>query len=167
MHETPEDLVRLDDLLDASYESAGAHLRAVITPERRLVAADVAARLGGVCLLSLATVTADCRPLNGVVDGLFYRGEFWFGSAQFSVRFRHVRLRPAVSAVHHQGEEFSITVHGRAVEVGLDDPEHQGFREYCIETYGPEWVDWGAPAAYARIEAEKMFTFYLDPAEHS
>lgn len=165
MHETPEDFVRLQDLLDDSYDSAGAHLRAVITPERRQVAADIAARLTGVRLLALATVTADCRPLNGVVDGLFYRGDFWFGSSQSSVRFRHLRTRSQVSAVHHEGEEFSITVHGHAVEVDVDDPELEGFRRFCIDIYGPEWADWGAPAAYARIEADKIFTFYLDPAE--
>ena len=165
MHETPADLLRFQDLLDDSYESAGSHLREVITPERRLVAADVVARLTGVCLLALATVTADCRPLTGLVDGLFYRGEFWFGSAQTSIRFRHIRQRPQVSAVHHQGEEFSIAVHGRATEVDLQDPDLQGFRQFAIDIYGPEWADWGDGAPYARIDAAKVFTFYLDPSE--
>ena len=42
-------------------------------------------------LLALATVTADGRPIVGPVDGIFYRGAFWFGSAPDSVRFRHIR----------------------------------------------------------------------------
>ncbi|MGI9642019.1 MAG: pyridoxamine 5'-phosphate oxidase family protein [Acidimicrobiia bacterium] len=167
MHETPADLVQLQDLLDDTYEGAGTHVRAIITPERRQVAADIAARLTGVRLLVLATVTADCRPLAGTVDGLFYRGQFWFGSSQNSVRFRHLRKRPQVSAVHYDGEEFSITVHGRAVEVDVEAPENAGFRDFCVDIYGAEWTNWAAKAPYARIDADKMFTFYLDPAELS
>jgi hypothetical protein len=36
MHETSQDLARLQRLLDESYEKAGEHLRSIITPERRL-----------------------------------------------------------------------------------------------------------------------------------
>ncbi|MDQ1533299.1 MAG: hypothetical protein QOF28_1060, partial [Actinomycetota bacterium] len=36
MHETADDLRGLQDLLDRSYESAGAHLREITTPERTL-----------------------------------------------------------------------------------------------------------------------------------
>ena len=42
MHETAEDLQRLQDLLDRSYASAGKHLKEVITPERRLTAEALA-----------------------------------------------------------------------------------------------------------------------------
>jgi hypothetical protein len=61
MNETPEDLERLQQLLDDSYAASGAHLREVITPERRLDAASLAARLDGMKLLVLATVTGDGR----------------------------------------------------------------------------------------------------------
>ena len=47
MHETADDLARLQALLDRSYESAGRHLRSVITPERRLSAADLVDRTPG------------------------------------------------------------------------------------------------------------------------
>lgn len=158
MHETPDDLIALQELLDRSYASAGPHLRSIITPARRVEAATLTGRLTGVCLLALATVTEDGRPLVGPVDGLFYRGEFWFGSGADSVRFRHIRRRPAVSATYVEGEPFAVTVHGNAHIV----PVAGGFREYCQEVYGPEWRDWGAEAPYARIAADKMFTFLLD-----
>ena len=87
MHETTEDLAALQGLLDRSYEGAGTHLHRIITPERRLPADRVAERLGGMCLLALATVTADGRPIVGPVDGIFFRGAFHFGSAPDSVRF--------------------------------------------------------------------------------
>lgn len=162
MRETDADLERLQGLLDASYEAAGAHLRSIITPERRVSAPDLSERLRGMCLLALATVTADGRPLVGPVDGLFYRGEFWFGSAPDSVRFRHIAQRPVVSATHAPEEAFSVTVHGRAVpEDAFSD---QGFAEVCVEIYGPDWRDWGHGARYARIQADRMFTFLLHPS---
>jgi len=59
MHESPADLEALQDLLDRSYAAAGAHLLRIHTPERRLSAEQIADRLTGMCLLTLATVTAD------------------------------------------------------------------------------------------------------------
>ncbi len=111
MYESPADLAALQDLLDRSYRSAGAHLLRIHTPERRLGAEEVAERLTGMCLLALATVTADGRPIVGPVDGVFYRGAFHFGSAPDSVRFRHISVRPQVSATHLPGEELAVTVH--------------------------------------------------------
>ncbi|MGH3609497.1 MAG: pyridoxamine 5'-phosphate oxidase family protein, partial [Pseudonocardiaceae bacterium] len=110
MHETPDDLAALQDMLDRSYATAGRHLRSIITPERRLTAGQVADRLTGMCLLALATVTADGRPIVGPVDGIFFRGAFHFGSAPDSVRFRHIGKRPQVSATHLPGEELAVTV---------------------------------------------------------
>src|SRR5215472_15687004 len=114
MHESPADLTALQDLLDRSYGSAGEHLLRIHTRERRLSAGEVAGRLTGMCLLALATVTADGRPLVGPVDGVFYRGAFYFGSSPDSVRFRHIRRRPQVSATHLPGEHLAVTVHGWA-----------------------------------------------------
>jgi hypothetical protein len=65
MLETPEELDRLQILLDASMASAGPHLRGIISDERRLDARQLTERLQGLCLLVLATVTADGRPLGG------------------------------------------------------------------------------------------------------
>ena len=168
MRETDADLARLQALLDRSYEAAGTHLRRVITPERRLTAEQLAERLTGMCLLALATVTADGRPVNGPVDGFFYRGQWYFGSSHDSLRFRHLRRRPAVSATYVPGEELSVTAHGRAVEIDVGSHDGGGFFEGLVEYYGPRFD--GAEAfigssAYARIKAERMDTFYLDPAE--
>src|ERR1700685_147145 len=93
MHEQPEDLEALQALLDRSYARAGGHLLSIHEPERRLDALGVCERLTGMCLLSLATVTSDCRPIVGPVDGIFYRGAFYFGSAPDSLRFPHTRSR--------------------------------------------------------------------------
>src|SRR6185437_5461130 len=139
MHETDDDLQALQSLLDRSYESAGAHLRAITTPERMLPAEDVSSRLTGMCLLTLATVTGDCRPIVGAVDGIFYRGAFHFGSSPESVRFRHIAKRPQVSATHLPGEELSVTVHGTAVPVDVRSAEGAGFRQALLDVYVPRY----------------------------
>jgi nitroimidazol reductase NimA-like FMN-containing flavoprotein (pyridoxamine 5'-phosphate oxidase superfamily) len=168
MHETPEDLAGLQALLDASYAAAGPHLLEVIPPERRLDAARLAERLTGMCLLTLATVTADGRPICGPVDGIFYRGRFHFGSSPESIRFRHIGVRPAVSATHLPGEEFSVTVHGEAEPVDPKAPEHAAFRQTVLDIYvpryGAQWeqfIDSGP--VFARINATKVFTYSAPP----
>jgi uncharacterized pyridoxamine 5'-phosphate oxidase family protein len=124
-----------------------------------VAAGDLCALLPGVQILSLSTVTSRCRPLVAPVDGLFFRGEWYFGSSQTSVRYQHITERPHVSAAHTRGEELAVLVHGRAEFV--DMAARPDLRAYYIETYGPDWEDWaaGVGAFYARIVAEKMFTF--------
>jgi len=168
VHESPADVASLQQLLDRSYEKAGAHVLRIHTPERRPTAEEMVARLSGMCLLVLTTVTADGRPIGGAVDGIFYRGAFHFGSSPDSLRFRHIRARPHVSATHLPGEEFAVTVHGRAVPIDIRAEENLGFRQTLLDVYvpryGPEWerfLDSGP--LYARIEPERMFAFALPP----
>jgi hypothetical protein len=162
LHETAADLAALQALLDRSYETAGTHLLRIHTPERRLTAEQVAERLTGMCLLALATATADGRPIVGPVDGIFYRGSFHFGSAPDSVRFRHIGARPHVSATHLPGEELAVTVHGRAITVDMRSDATEELREAYREVYGPDWGDLAESGAqYARIEADRMFTFHM------
>src|SRR3954449_11567678 len=127
MRETPADLAALQALLDRSHAAGGAHLLRILTPERRLTAEQVAERLTGMRLLALATATADGRPIVGPVDGIFLRGSFHFGSSPDSVRFRHIRKRPQVSATHLPGEELAIAVHGRAAMVDVGRSENAEF----------------------------------------
>jgi nitroimidazol reductase NimA-like FMN-containing flavoprotein (pyridoxamine 5'-phosphate oxidase superfamily) len=164
MHESPADIAALQELLDRSYATAGPHLLRIHTPERRLSAQQVVERLTGMRLLALSTVTADARPIVGPVDGIFYRGAFHFGSAPDSIRFRHIRARPHVSATHLPGEELAVTVHGRAVQVDVQSEEGAGLRRALLDIYvpqyGAEWEDFlDSGPVYARIDAERMFTF--------
>jgi nitroimidazol reductase NimA-like FMN-containing flavoprotein (pyridoxamine 5'-phosphate oxidase superfamily) len=169
VHETAADIAALQELLDRSYANAGAHLREIITPERRLSAEQVVTRLTGMCLLTLATVTADGRPIAGPVDGIFHRGAFHFGSSPDSVRFRHIAARPQVSATHLPAEELAVTVHGRAVPVDVQAAEGAALRRTLLEVYVPrygagweEFLDSGP--VYARIDADRMFTFHMPGA---
>ena len=168
MHERPNDLARLQALLDRSASGAGPHLASIFSEERRLSAAQLSERLTGMRLLTLATVTAAGEPRTAPVDGLFFRGQFWFGSAANSARFRHIRARPAVSATYLPSESMAVIVHGRCEIIDINDPDDEtiaGFRSYCLEVYGPGWTEWGPPNQYARIDAVQMFSFAMPQEE--
>jgi nitroimidazol reductase NimA-like FMN-containing flavoprotein (pyridoxamine 5'-phosphate oxidase superfamily) len=169
VHETREDLDTLQALLDASRATAGPHLREVFTDSLGLTAQQLVVRLAGVRILALATVTASGEPLAAPIDGIFYRGCFYFGSSPESVRLRHIATRPAVSATYLEGEELAVVVHGRAVPVDLADPAQQGLRACLVEVYGPrygpEWIDWASSSAiFCRIEPRRLFASRLPGA---
>ena len=163
--ETPEEIERLQELLDRSAAGAGAHLSSIISDDRRLSAVQLCERLQGMRLLVVATVTADGRPLAGPVDGYLLHGSFYFSSGRNSVRMRHLAARPAVSATHLVGEELAVTVHGRAELFELADPARGEFRQAMLDYYlplqGPAFETWldQVDAVAARIEAEKMFVY--------
>jgi len=162
LHESPEDVARVQALLDRSYHAAGAHLRSIHSEERRITAADLVKRLQGMCLLVLATVSSAGRPLTGPVDGVFHRGSFYFGTDPDAVRWRQIRRNPAVSATHLLSEDWAVIVHGSAVPADVSRSGPEGLRATLLEVYtpkyGPNWeafVDSGP--VYARIEAERLY----------
>jgi hypothetical protein len=166
--ETPDELAGLQRLLDDSAGSAGPHLRGIITEERRLSAKELSRRLQGMCLLVVATTTADGRPLAGPVDGYLLHGSFYFSSGRDSVRMRHLAARPALSATHIPGDELAVTVHGQADLFELSDADGAELRQAMLDHYlprqGPEFETWldDLDAIGARIRADKMFTFHMD-----
>jgi uncharacterized pyridoxamine 5'-phosphate oxidase family protein len=166
MHERPDDLAALQQTIDESFRTAGSHLQEIATPERRPDAAEVAERLTGMRLLVLATSTRDGRPINGPVDGIFYRGRFHFGSSANSLRYRHLTERPAVSATHLPDESFAVTVHGDAEFIDIDADEHAEFKQTLLDIYlplyGEQWAEMlDTGVWYARINPRKMFTFAM------
>jgi general stress protein 26 len=168
MLETPEELDSLQQILDRSAAGAGPHLRDIITDDRRLSAAQLSEKLQGMRLLVVATVTADGRPLAGPVDGYLLHGSFYFSSGRNSVRMRHLRARPAVSATYLPGDELAVTVHGRAELFDVSDPSRGELRQAMLDHYlplqGPAFETWldQADALGARIAADKIFTFSMD-----
>ena len=163
--ETPEEIDRLQQLLDRSAAGSGPHLRGIISDDRRLSAVQVCEKMQGMRLLVVATVTADGRPLAGPVDGYFLHGSFYFSSGRNSVRMRHLAARSAVSATHLPGEELAVTVHGRAELFELSDPARAELRQAMLDHYlptqGPEFETWldQSDSVAARIAADKMFTY--------
>src|SRR5437588_11795132 len=121
MHESKDDLDQLRGLLDQSYAGAGEHLRSIFDGPARLSAEELAAGLDGIFEMHLATLAGDGAPLVAPIDGIFFRGEVFFGLPAESVRIRLVRRDPRVSASYTR-ESFAFIVHGRAREVDEASP---------------------------------------------
>ena len=142
--ETPEEIGRLQQLLDRSVAVAGPICRAS-SPRPPSSARRLCDRLQGMRLLVVATVTADGRPLVGPVDGYLLHGSFYFGSGRNSVRMRHLAAR-CVQRHHLAGEELAVSVHGRAELFDLSDPAGGELRQAMLDHYlpiqGPEFETW-------------------------
>jgi general stress protein 26 len=141
MLETPDDLARLQSLLDASHASATEHLRSIIDDERTLDAAQVAGLLTGMKVISVATVTAGGEPRISAVDGHFLRGTWTFSTSRTSAKARHLGRRPAVSVAHVDGEQFAMFGHGRVVELG--GTELAQVDRHWTAHYGSSPLTWG------------------------
>lgn len=159
MHETEQQLSALQSMLDISYESAGEHLKSTLPASHRLDAGEVCRLLKGVCISDLATVNSKNQPFAAPVDGVFLQGQFWFGSAHHSLRFKHIRRNAAVSVAITRGQDYSILIHGEANEVDTSSGKFEHLHDYFIEVYGDKYDDmgyWGS-APFAWIEPRKMF----------
>ena len=159
VHETPEELAELQDVIDRSYAEAGEHLLSIHGESWRINAEQIAERLTGMVILDLATVSSKGDPIQSPVDGMFYRGRFWFGSAPNSIRAKHIKRHPRVSVAHVPGEELAVIVHGTALEVDKSTERALGFRDYAISIYGKASIDhfWNGDAVYWELEPRKMF----------
>ena len=157
MRETPEDMGRLQDLIDASYARAGEHLGSIHTPEVRISADELVRRLDGMQVFVVATTTREGHPRTGPVDTFLFRGHLVFGTAATAIRARHLARSPAVSATHVRGESLVVTAHGSARSMDLKGADGE-FEEFLREHYGLQTYDEfleGSP--YYAIDAEWLF----------
>ncbi|MFH9352414.1 pyridoxamine 5'-phosphate oxidase family protein [Kitasatospora sp. NPDC017646] len=169
MRETPDELHRLQALLDASLSRSTAHLRSIISSERSLTADRLTRVLTGMCTLALSTVTAKGEPRVSGVDGHFLHGKWHFGTARTSAKARHLAARPAVSAAHLRGEDLGVFTHGTVEtlnphngEAAADWPE---LLAYFRDFYGHDTFDWDNDVVYYRLHPHWMAAFALDPAQ--
>lgn len=141
MFETPDDLVRLQELLDASHARSTEHLRDIINDDRTLSAAQIAGLLTGMKVITAATVTARGEPRISAVDGHFLHGSWTFSTSRTSAKARHLARRPAVSVAHVDGEELAVFSHGRVVELTGD--ELTTVDRHWTAHYGSSPLSWG------------------------
>ncbi|WP_151081951.1 pyridoxamine 5'-phosphate oxidase family protein [Nocardioides cynanchi] len=153
MLETPDDLARLQTLLDASHARSTEHLRGIINDDRTLTAAQVAALLTGMKVISVATVTAHGEPRISAMDGHFLHGTWTFSTSRTAAKARHLAARPAVSVAHVDGEALAVFSHGRAVEIEGDDLARVD--DHWSAHYGSSPLSWGDVVMY-RLEPTWM-----------
>ncbi|WP_086828909.1 pyridoxamine 5'-phosphate oxidase family protein [Allokutzneria sp. NRRL B-24872] len=166
MRETPEDLTRLQDLLDASLSRSTAHLRSIIKTESTLSAEQLTQVLTGMCTLALSTVTAKGEPRISGADGHFLWGKWYFGTAREAAKARHMSARPAVSVAHMRGEDLGVFTHG-TVEI-LNPHKEEPAQDwpdvvaYLKDFYGDHSFDWDNDTVYYRLHPQWMTVYAAD-----
>jgi general stress protein 26 len=143
MYETPEDLDRLQQLLDASHARSTEHLRNIIHGDRVLSARDLVALLTGMKVITVATVTAHGEPRISAVDGHFLHGTWSFSTSGTAAKARHLRDRPSVSVAHVDNEALGVFSHGRVEELAETDADHAETLDHWTRHYGSSPLTWG------------------------
>ena len=162
MYETPEDLDRLQQLLDASRARSTEHLRDIIHGDRVLSARDLVALLTGMKVITVATVTAHGEPRISAMDGHFLHATWTFSTSRTAAKARHLAARPAVSVAHVDGEALAVFAHGRAVELTGDELE--AVDEHWTAHYGSSPMSWGDVVMY-RLEPTWMVGYAFKRAD--
>lgn len=143
MHETPDEMAALQELLDRSHAGATDHLRDIINDERRLTARDLVALLTGMKVISVATVTAQGHPRISAMDGHFLHASWSFSTSGTAAKARHMHVRPDVSVAHVDHEELAVFSHGRVEEMQEQDADWAETLDHWTNHYGSSPLSWG------------------------
>lgn len=169
MRETSDELGDLQALLDESLSRSTSHLRSIIDRKTTATAEQLVEVLTGMCVLTLATVTAGGEPRVSAVDGHFLHGKWHFGTARSAAKARHLAARPAASLAHVRGEELGVFTHGRVEilnprggEPATDWPE---LLDYFMSFYGADAFDWDNDVVYFRLHPQWMTVYAPDIAK--
>ncbi len=123
MHETEDDLLELQTLIDRSMAGAGEHLRTIFRPpEHTISARQLAALFQSARQVAVGTVNGRGEPRVAHVDAILLLGRFHFGTDAGSARIRHLRARPALSLAYFEGDDLAVLVHGTGTIIGEGDP---------------------------------------------
>jgi hypothetical protein len=168
VHETPEDLDRLQELIDRSIEQASPFFRRSFQmPEHSLSAAQLTGHLHGSLTVALATVTARGEPRVAPIDSLFIHGRFHVPTVAESVRARHLARRPGASVTYFEGIDLAVIAHGEARIVSEDQDEFEQLDEVQLAAGNQSPREWTGTAVYLAIEAKSLFTFARYPERYA
>ncbi|HWF50267.1 MAG TPA: pyridoxamine 5'-phosphate oxidase family protein [Solirubrobacteraceae bacterium] len=160
MHETDEDLDRLQALLDDSIERAGSFLRRSFEmPEHSLSAPQLTAHLLGSLTVALATTTARGEPRVAPIGALFLHARFYVPTVAESARARHLARRPASSLTYYERTELAVIVHGQVTIIGAEDPDFAELDAAQVESGGQSVREWQGHGVYLRLEPATVYTY--------
>ncbi len=163
MHETPEDLQVLEELLKGSVERAGPFLRSSFEmPEKSLSSRQLCRYLKGIQTVALATVISRGEPRVAPIGAFLYRGRFHIPTTMESARVRHIRRQPSVSLTLFDGIDFAVIVHGSASILDSGHPDFDVLEAIQREQSGSSVHDWGE-GAFLRIDATAFYSFARYP----
>ncbi|MBA2560472.1 MAG: pyridoxamine 5'-phosphate oxidase family protein [Propionibacteriales bacterium] len=156
MQETADELAALQALLDESRARSTAHLRSIINDDHAVGATQLVARLTGMRLLSVATVTKTAQPRISALDGHFLHARWVFSTTGTSAKARHLRARPAVSVAHIESEEFAVFAHGQVEFLEPQTADFDTVLGHLSEHYGSSPLSWGDDIVLCRVQPTWM-----------
>jgi uncharacterized pyridoxamine 5'-phosphate oxidase family protein len=164
MFETDQELDQLQSMFDAHLANANPHMLAIITPDRRLTARQVATYLQGTKHVAFATVTSKCEPRVSPLDSLFIHGRFTMGTGVEATKLRHLRRSPACSLVHVDGDRVAVAANGTVEWITREHPDHDEIHRVWTETYKSDPYSWGE-IAFFRLQPVSMWAYASRPKE--
>lgn len=159
------ELDELQAMFDAHLAAANPHMTAIVKPERRLTARQVAAYLTGVKHVAFATVTASGAPRVSPLDTLFVHGRFTLSTGAESTRARHLRRNPACSAVYLEGDRIAVVANGTVEWITPDHSEHDEIHRTWVGAYESDPYSWGNGVVLFRIQPSSMWAYAFHPEE--
>ena len=162
VRESAADLDPLQTLLDESVAKANPFLcRSFEMPQRSLSAAELVARLYGLLVVSLATVTAKGEPRVAPLDAVFLRGRFYVPTV---ARGAGAAPGASVRGQRHllRGRSTAVIVHG---EAGTGAPGEEPFdeaEEIVLAEGGESLLEWSGDPLFLRVEPDVIYTFAKD-----
>jgi hypothetical protein len=165
MFETDAELAALDALFDAHLARANPHMLAIVKPERRLTARQVARYLVGTRHVAFATVTSGGEPRVSPLDALFIHGRFTMSTSGIATKVRHLRRNPACSAVHMDGDRVAVAVNGAVEWIPRDHPDHDQIHAAWSKNYDSDPYSWDEGIVFFRITPATMWAYAFHPEE--
>jgi general stress protein 26 len=165
MFETDAELAELDALFQAHLDRANPHMLAIVTPERRLNARQVARYLTGTNHVAFATVTSKGEPRVSPLDTLFIHGRFTLSTGGEATKLKHLRRNPACSAVHMDGDRIAVAVNGTVEWITRVHPDHDEIHRAWSKNYHSDPYSWGDEIVFFRIQPRSMWAYAFKSAE--
>lgn len=152
-------------LLDATLSRANPHMLSIVTPQRRLSARQVVAYLRGTKHVAFATVTPLGEPRVAPLDALFIHGRFVMGTDGGAARVANLRVNPACSAAHIDGDRVAVVANGTVEWIRRDHPDHGEIHSTWSAAYGMDPYEMGGEVVFFRIAPGSMWAFASHPDE--
>jgi hypothetical protein len=159
MHETQEDLVVLQQLIEASITNAGDFLRSSFEmPEKSLSANQLIRFFNGVKTVALATSNREGQPRVAPIGAMLYRGSFTIPTVEEAARVKMLRRQPSISLTYYETTDFAIIVHGHVAIIAQDHPDFATLVQLQKRFTGSSVLNWGT-GVFIKVIAETLYTY--------
>jgi len=163
MHETKEELDRLQQLLDRSMEGASAYTRSIFKDEHRLSARQLSTYYQGVKQAAVATINSKGEPRVSPLDSVFVHGKFSLSTDLNSLRARHLKKRSQLSLTHFASADPVIIAHGSAHFISQDHADFSNLDSEWVKEYGYSILNLSDSVTFIRLDARIMLAYAFHP----